>query len=85
MADWTTLIVGGSPGEQEGLRMPMVNGDQVCFEANANGAIEFINSESVDLVLCDQELNGHSGIDFLKNLKEKYGVYQNTYWVVQCA
>ncbi|MFQ5481969.1 MAG: sigma-54-dependent transcriptional regulator [Nitrospinaceae bacterium] len=69
---WTILIVGGSPAEQEELR-PCLEGDRrLCFAANADSAFKFIKGKAVDLVLCDQELNGHSVIELLKRLKEKF-------------
>jgi two-component system response regulator HupR/HoxA len=72
MANWTTLIVFGNPNEQGGLREILEDGHQLCFESNTIGAFDFINRESVDLVLGDQEFNGKSGIDFLRDLKERY-------------
>ncbi len=66
------LIVDDEPRSLEALRRTLDEEFQVLTAVSAEAARTIMESEFVQIVLCDQRMPGGSGIDFLKLVRQRW-------------
>ena len=68
------LVVDDDESIRNLLKILIVSKGYICSVAeNVTGAIRILEKSSVDLLITDIKMPGHSGIELTKIAKEKYG------------
>lgn len=67
------LLVEDTESFVKSINDLLSNDYQVLNAINGSEALNIVDSDKPDLILLDLNLGGMSGIDFLKDLNEKYG------------
>ena len=68
----TVLLVDDEPRSLEAMRRTLEDEFRVLDAGSAARARQLLESDSVDLILCDQRMPGVTGIDFLKEARERW-------------
>ncbi|HSV71449.1 MAG TPA: sigma-54 dependent transcriptional regulator [Methylibium sp.] len=68
----TVLLVDDEPRSLEAMRRTLEDEFRVLDAGSAAQARRLLESDSVDLILCDQRMPGVTGIDFLKEARERW-------------
>ena len=67
------LIVDDDPGVRRALkRLLRKEGYEIHSAEDAESAERVLEQDTIDVILCDQDMPGRKGIDFLKDAAEKY-------------
>ncbi|MCX6978733.1 MAG: response regulator [Verrucomicrobia bacterium] len=65
----TLLIVDDEEGPRQALRVVFKNDYHVLLATNGLGAVEFVKTQPVDVVILDIMMSGMSGVETLKEIK----------------
>jgi two-component system response regulator HupR/HoxA len=68
----TVLLVDDEPRSLEAMRRTLEEDFRVLGAGSAAEARELLASDEVDLILCDQRMPGVTGIEFLKEARERW-------------
>lgn len=72
-ASGTLLIVDDEPGVRRSLaRLMRKEGYEIHSAESAIEAADILAQSSVDIILCDQDMPGQSGTEFLRDIAPKY-------------
>ncbi|MDD5330905.1 MAG: response regulator, partial [Sulfuricella sp.] len=68
----TVLVVDDEVRSQESLRRTLEEEFEVYTASGADEALALLEHEWVDVILCDQRMPGTSGVDFLRQVRERW-------------
>lgn len=68
----TVLLVDDEARSTEAMRRTLVDEFRVLDACSADEARRLLESDSVDVILCDQRMPGVTGIEFLKEARERW-------------
>ncbi|MCP9465602.1 MAG: response regulator [Nitrospira sp.] len=68
----TVLIVDDETGPREALKLLLRQNFHICVAENAATALHILGTQPVDLVTLDQRLPDKSGLDLLRDIKQRH-------------
>ena len=68
----TVLVVDDEPRSRESLRRVLDEDFGVLLAGSADEARALLEAQAVAVILCDQRMPGLSGIEFLKEVRERW-------------
>ncbi|MCP9455133.1 MAG: response regulator [Nitrospira sp.] len=68
----TVLIVDDEIGPREALKLLLHQNFHICVAENAATALHILETQPIDLVTLDQRLPDTSGLDLLRDIKQRY-------------
>ncbi len=68
----TVLVVDDEVRSQEALRRTLDEDFEVFTAANADEALRIMESEWVQIIVCDQRMPGMSGVEFLRRVRSQW-------------
>jgi putative nucleotidyltransferase with HDIG domain len=69
---YTVLIVDDETGPREALKLLLRQNFHVCVAENAATALHVLDTQPIDLVTLDQRLPDKSGLDLLRDIKQRH-------------
>lgn len=66
------LVIDDEVRSQEAIRRVLEDEFDIISASNASEAEKILESEFVQIILCDQRMPGQNGVDFLKQVRERW-------------